>query len=142
MYQGKDVDGAERQARLALSINPNLAEGHAVLGHLLWVQFRDGGSAELRQAVELNPNDAVAQYYYGEYLLMQSGKNSDALMHLNRARELDPMSLLHRQLVGIEPCGERQHRRGREALDDHPGTLSRHWPLRAFPHPRYRGPTG
>ena len=95
LYQGKDVDGAERQARLALSINPKLAEGHAVLGHLLWVQFRDGGSAELRQAVELNPNDADAQYYYGAYLTFQSGKNSDALMHLNRARELDPISLLY-----------------------------------------------
>jgi TolB-like protein/Tfp pilus assembly protein PilF len=95
LYQGKDVDAAERQARLALSINPNLAEAHAVLGHLLWVQFRAGGSAELRQAVELNPNDTNAQYYYGAYLSMQSGKNSDALMHLNRARELDPSSLLY-----------------------------------------------
>jgi TolB-like protein len=95
LYQGKDVDAAERQARLALSINPNLAEARAVLGHLLWVQFRDGGSAELRQAVELNPNDADAQYYYGAYLSMQSGKNSETLMHFNRARELDPMSLLY-----------------------------------------------
>ena len=60
----------------------------------------------------------------------------------HRARELDPMSFdLHRH-GGNDLCAERQHRRGREALDDHPGTLSRRWRLRAFPYSRYRGPTG
>ena len=116
LYQGNDVESAEREARRALRIDPNLAEGHAVLGHLLWVQFRHGSSAELRRAIELNPNDAVAQYYYGEYLSFQSGETENMYKHLNRARDLDPMTLLYTATVAAHHAQRGEMRALRELV--------------------------
>ena len=116
LYQGNDVESAEREARRALRIDPNLAEGHALLGHLLWVQFRHGSSAELRRAIELNPNDAVAQYYYGEYLSFQSGETENMYKHLNRARDLDPMTLLYTATVASHHAQRGEMRALRELV--------------------------
>ena len=140
LYQGNDVEAAERQARLALSIDPNLAEGHAVLGHLLWVQFRNGSSAELRRAIELNPNDADAQYYYGEYLSLQSGKRQRrANAPQPRPRTRSDVVALHRHGGNAPMRREATPREVAKLSTIITGALSRRWrPIRAFPHPRFR----
>jgi tetratricopeptide (TPR) repeat protein len=133
------VEGAERQARQGAEHRPESGgRSSQVLGHLLWVQFRDGSSAELRRAIELNPNDADAQYYYGEYLSLQSGETENMYKHLNRARDLDPMSPLYIETIASHHAQRGEMRALRELGADHHGPLSRCGrSICAFTHSRY-----
>jgi len=48
---------------------------------------------EFRRAIELNPNYATAHHWYAEHLSWQ-GRFDDALRESERARQLDPLSLI------------------------------------------------
>jgi len=81
----------------SLSIDKNLAEGHAVLGALLnykelkWEEARE----ELQTAVELNPNYVTAHHYYSELLSILK-KNNEARHQINLALKLEPfVPVLH-----------------------------------------------
>ncbi len=76
----------------ALELDPGLAEGHAVLGHLKYVCDYDwaGGEAELKRAIELNPNSGEAYDIYG-LLLSAQERYDEALAAQRRAYELDPL---------------------------------------------------
>jgi tetratricopeptide (TPR) repeat protein len=81
-------------ARKALSIDPTIAEAHAVLGNQKLVYDWDwkGAEAEYRKAIALNPNDPLAHAYYGSYLMVV-GRSHEALEETIRAKELDPLDL-------------------------------------------------
>lgn len=74
-----------------------LAEGHAALG---WQEFWFGwnwpaAERSLRRAVALDPNYANARRSLG-HMLSNSGRHSEALAEMARARALDPFSpLMH-----------------------------------------------
>src|SRR6267143_491356 len=88
-----DLPLAEGYARKALSLQPDLAEGHASLGMADLFQYKMADAdKELRQALELNPNYAMAHHFYGDYLLAV-GRPADALAENDRARQLDPFSI-------------------------------------------------
>src|SRR5262249_1924547 len=59
-YQRKDVELAEKHARLALSLDPDLSEGHTTLGLLLWSRYRRGAGTEFQRAIELDPKNPEA----------------------------------------------------------------------------------
>jgi TolB-like protein/DNA-binding winged helix-turn-helix (wHTH) protein len=89
----QDLPLAEGYARKALSLQPDLAEGHASLGMADLYQYKMADAVkELRQAIELNPNYAMAHHFYGAYLLAV-GRPEDALAANDRARQLDPFSI-------------------------------------------------
>jgi TolB-like protein/Flp pilus assembly protein TadD len=92
LYQGQDLENAEKHARRSVQIDPKLAEGHAVLGLILDWQFRHGAAAEYARALELNPNDAEALHDYGEYLVLRKSGRIDQRELLRRASNLDPLS--------------------------------------------------
>ncbi len=75
----------------ALELDPGLAEGHAVLGHLKYVCDYDwaGGEAEIKRAIEFNPNSGEAYDIYG-LLLSAQERYDEALAAQRRAYELDP----------------------------------------------------
>jgi eukaryotic-like serine/threonine-protein kinase len=77
----------------ALELDPGLAEGHAVLGHLKYIHEFDwaGAEAELKLAIELNPNSAEAFDIYGLMLSAQE-RYDEALEAQRRAHELDPLA--------------------------------------------------
>lgn len=91
---------AKVAAKRALELDETLAEAHTSMALVLY--FNDWNlaesSREFETAIALNPNYAFAHQQYGEkYLVLMgrlSGRVDEALAHLKRAQELDPLSLI------------------------------------------------
>ncbi|MCI4350614.1 MAG: tetratricopeptide repeat protein [Thermoplasmata archaeon] len=85
---------ARRAAEQALVLDPQLAEAHASLGLVLFQYDRDWAAAEreFRASLELNPNNPLAHHYFADYLKAM-GRFDEALEQMQRAQELDPLSL-------------------------------------------------
>jgi len=86
---------ARAAALKALELDPNLAEAHTSLALVHEVYEWDWPAAEreYRRAIALDPNYATAHHWYSEYLMLQ-GRFNEALAESERARELDPLSLI------------------------------------------------
>lgn len=86
-------DKAREAALKAVALDPELAEGHAVLAQVYadhdWDWDRAEG--EFRRALELNPNADSAHGQFA-YLLTLRRDFAGALEHSRRAREIDPIS--------------------------------------------------
>jgi TolB-like protein/Tfp pilus assembly protein PilF len=81
-------------AQRAVQIDPALAEAHAALGWMQWWAQWDWAGAEqsFRRATQLNANLAEAQMGLG-HLLCSQQRCEEGLAHVQRARELDPLTL-------------------------------------------------
>jgi len=89
------VPRARFAALKALEINDNLAEAHASLG-LIAEQFDydwQTAEKEFRRAIQLDPSYATAHQWYAECLSFQ-GRFDEAFAESDRARQLDPLSLI------------------------------------------------
>lgn len=86
---------ARASALRALQLDPSLAEAHTAFA--LIVQNHDWdwqrAEQEFRRAIELNPNYATAHHWYAEHLMWR-GRFDEALRESERARRLDPLSLI------------------------------------------------
>jgi len=85
---------ARAAALKALEVDDTLVEAHTSLATVkLWYE-RDwsGAESEFKRAIELNPNYPEAHHQYGWYLAVVA-RLDEALREMNRARELDPLSL-------------------------------------------------
>jgi TolB-like protein/DNA-binding winged helix-turn-helix (wHTH) protein len=82
-------------ARKALELDQNLAEAHASLAFLIYVNEWDfvGAEAELKRAIELDPNYVTGHHWYA-YLLAQTGHPEQAIPEITIARQLDPLSVV------------------------------------------------
>jgi serine/threonine-protein kinase len=92
----------EEAARKALALDPNLADGHVMLGYTSMAfapyDFANG-DRELRRALELSPSLAIAHLYLALSLFKQS-RLDEGLTEMLKARELDPFSaIIARQLA-------------------------------------------
>ena len=89
------VSKARAAALRAVATGENLAEAHTALA--LIVQNFDydweTSEKEFKRAIELNPNYATAHHWYAEHLMWQ-GRFDEALRESERARQLDPLSLI------------------------------------------------
>jgi serine/threonine protein kinase/tetratricopeptide (TPR) repeat protein len=85
---------AEAAAKRALELDNSLAQAHASLGIIRWMYDWDSASAgdEFARAVALNPNYATGHEWRGISLSL-TGKFSEAIKEMQRAQELDPLSL-------------------------------------------------
>jgi TolB-like protein/Tfp pilus assembly protein PilF len=86
---------AKAAAEKALAIDGKLAEAHASLAAVEEEYERNWAEAEkhYKQAIALNPGYATAHQWYGGFLTLM-GRAGDAARELERARELDPRSLI------------------------------------------------
>jgi TolB-like protein/DNA-binding winged helix-turn-helix (wHTH) protein/Tfp pilus assembly protein PilF len=86
---------AHANAARAVELDPNSAEAHASLAVVAQDCDWDWPTAEkeYKRAIALNPNYATAHHWYGEYLSLM-GRFPEAFAELERARELDPLSLI------------------------------------------------
>jgi tetratricopeptide (TPR) repeat protein len=93
-YDPDSAAKAKAAALKAIELDENLADGHSVLGYLLWAHEWDweGGEKEHLRAIELNPGRANNHYVYGNYLFAV-GRQDEALTEHQKALELDPLSL-------------------------------------------------
>ncbi len=98
-YSGRQQNDLMPQARAAalraLELDGNLAEAHTALALIVQNYDYDWQTAEkeYRRAIELNPNYATAHHWYAEHLALL-GRFDEALRESERARELDPLSLV------------------------------------------------
>jgi TolB-like protein/DNA-binding winged helix-turn-helix (wHTH) protein/Tfp pilus assembly protein PilF len=93
--QTESMPKARAAALKALELDPGLAEAHTSLA-LITEDFDydwETAEKEYRRAIELNPNYATAHHWYAEFLSLQ-GRFTEALAESERARELDPLSLI------------------------------------------------
>jgi TolB-like protein/DNA-binding winged helix-turn-helix (wHTH) protein/Flp pilus assembly protein TadD len=85
---------AKFYAEQALRLDANTVEAHATLGFVSASSFNwPVAGVEYRRALQLNPNYATARQWYSFYLWITKGHN-EALEELDRARQLDPLSLI------------------------------------------------
>jgi len=79
----------------ALEIDNRQAAAHYVLASFYaWYDLDwPRAEAEFLRAIALNPNDALGRHWYGGYLSL-SGRHEEALNEHERARQLDPYSLI------------------------------------------------
>ncbi len=85
---------SKNAALKAISLQPQLAEGHHALGAILFFYERDWNKAEkeFQQAILLNPN-LIDAYCVYSYLLNARGRNKDAIPKLREALKLDPLNI-------------------------------------------------
>ena len=86
---------ARAAAVRAMELDPNLAEAHTSLAVIAQDYDWDWKTAEkeYRRAIQLDPNYATAHQWYAEYLGLQ-GRFTEAFSEMDRARRLDPLSLI------------------------------------------------
>ncbi|MBZ5629820.1 MAG: winged helix-turn-helix domain-containing protein [Acidobacteriia bacterium] len=86
---------ARTAALKALQIDDGLAEAHTSLALIAEMYDWDWQTAEkeYRRAIQLNPNYATAHHWYAEFLAFQ-GRFDEALAESERARHLDPLSVI------------------------------------------------
>ncbi|HTS11770.1 MAG TPA: winged helix-turn-helix domain-containing protein [Candidatus Limnocylindrales bacterium] len=93
--QGDLISKARAAALRALQIDEKLPEAHAALALIVQNYDWDWQTAEkeYKRAIELNPNYATAHHWYAEHLGLR-GRFQEALAESERARQLDPLSLI------------------------------------------------
>src|SRR5262249_17462648 len=85
---------AKAAAVQALQLDDSLAEAHTSLATVHFNYDWDWAAAAsgFQHAIELNPSYATAYQRYSLYLTAM-GRTSESLVQMNRARELDPLSI-------------------------------------------------
>ncbi len=108
---------AELAAEQALKIDNSLAQAYTSLGCVNSIYFWDWPKAEnqFKHAVELNPKYATAYHWHAINFLIPNGKFEEAIAEINRARELDPLSLIINTTVGLVYYYARDYDRAVEA---------------------------
>jgi serine/threonine-protein kinase len=94
------VPEARAAAREALELDPNLGEGHAVLGFISLYSDWDWPAAarELKRALALSPNNSGVRHAYADYLLVM-GKPEESLEQCRIGRSYDPLSPISHLVV-------------------------------------------
>jgi eukaryotic-like serine/threonine-protein kinase len=98
-------------ARKALELDPTLAHPRAVLG-ANYMEFDwdfAGGEAEYKKALELDPNDASAYQWYGQDIGWIGGREQEAQAAMNRAHQLDPLSPIITESLGLVQIAARKY---------------------------------
>jgi tetratricopeptide (TPR) repeat protein len=92
---------AKEAADKALALNADLAEAHTSMGLIRFQYDWDWPEAEreLKVAIEINPNYAPAHHFFADYLKAM-GRFEEAIAEIEKARELDPLSLAINTGVG------------------------------------------
>jgi serine/threonine-protein kinase len=92
---------AKAAAVKALDLDKGMAEAHNSLAFVRLLHDWDwtGAEVEFKQAIELNPGYATARHWYSEHLAAM-GRFPEAIAEMERAYELDPLSLIINTLVG------------------------------------------
>ncbi|WP_295679666.1 hypothetical protein [uncultured Nevskia sp.] len=94
-YTAMEVDDAwataERNARMAIELDPSLAEPHAALGQVYNQQRRMlAARTSLEHAVALDPTDVTAQFWLGT-VLIATGYTAQGTAQLDRTLAIDPL---------------------------------------------------
>lgn len=135
MLAPKDAYPQAKDAAIkALDINERHAEAHVALGYATFLYDWNPTEAEkeFKRGLELNPNYAPGHQWYAVFLASR-GRFDEAIAHVTRARELDPLSLIIGDVVGWIYSLARQHNTAieefRKALELDPKFYPTHYDL-------------
>ncbi len=94
---------AEAAIKKALALDETSSDAHTALGNLRSVYEFNFGDAkkEYERALELNPNDSTAHHWYASDVLAALGESEREIAEMERARELDPLSLVINTNLGV-----------------------------------------
>jgi TolB-like protein/Tfp pilus assembly protein PilF len=104
---------AKAAAMKALELDDTLAEAHLALADS--VDGLEEQEKHFKRAIELNPGFATAHHWYARYL-SRMGRLDEALREIQRAQELDPLSLIINDNVGEVYGWARQYDKAIEQL--------------------------
>jgi len=105
---------AKQAALKALELDGTLAEAHDVLGIISFRNFEwSAAENEYRRAIELKPEYPSAHHRYA-LLLCGTGRVEEGLEEIERARQLDPTSLIINGIVSLELVSAREYDRAIE----------------------------
>ncbi len=109
---------AKEYVMRALSLDPDLAEAHASLGHILNAYDYDfiAAEREYRRAIELNPSYVTAHQWLGQ-VLAQTGRFDESIGAMDRALELDPFSLIVNRMKGFALLFAKRYDEARWQMD-------------------------
>jgi Flp pilus assembly protein TadD len=122
---------AKAAALKALELDPDLAEAQVSLGFAQYIFDWDwvGAREAFRRALKLNPACVQAHHWYAWYLLVV-GEGEEAWAEMQRAQELDPLSLPINTNLGFCCYYRRQYDRAveqfRKALEMEPAFAEAH----------------
>lgn len=126
------IERARENFTIALELDPDCAEAHAIRG--IWLAYPERkfeeAKAEMYTALELNPNFSTAHQWYAQ-LLMITGPIDQARLHVDRAVELEPYFWLMHNLSAWIFYFEEEYGRGVEACiaarDLNPDFIDNNW---------------
>ena len=89
------MEKARAAAEHALELDEGLAEAHTARAWIAQTYEWNWPLAEkeYQRAIQLNPNYAMAHHWYGEFLALQ-GRFDQSFQEMDRAQQLDPLSLI------------------------------------------------
>ena len=108
---------AKAAALRALEIDETFAGVHFSLGlvHFLYDWDWSGAEREIQRGLQLAPNDATGHFVHGEWLIAM-GRFEEALVALERALDLDPLSSPIGTNLALAYCLVRQYDRALEQI--------------------------
>ena len=97
-------------AQRAIQLDPQNGEAYTELGSVQTIYEWDWTAAEqnLNRGISLNPSDSIAEFKYAVYL-DAVGRPQDAVTHMRRALQLDPLSFLVNRRLGVALYYDRQY---------------------------------
>ncbi len=99
LVKRNDPEGAVREFREALRIDPDNAGAHRSLAHVLEAKDIDGAVREYREALRIDPNDALLHVILGN--ILRDKKDVPAAVHeYAEAQRIDPRSDLAHWCMG------------------------------------------
>ena len=89
-------------AQRAIQLDPQNGEAYTELGSVQTIYEWDWTGAEqnLTRGISLNPSDSIAEFKYSVYL-DAVGRPQDAVTHMRRALQLDPLSFIINRRLGV-----------------------------------------
>jgi TolB-like protein/DNA-binding winged helix-turn-helix (wHTH) protein/Tfp pilus assembly protein PilF len=92
---------AKAAARHAIELDPENGEAWSALGQIAFNQERDWRTAEydLQRAIALSPSDSTTESRYANFLSIV-GRRDEAVSHMRRALQLDPLSFYNVRHMG------------------------------------------
>ena len=97
-------------AQRAIQLDPQNGEAYTALGSIQTIYEWDWTAAEqnLTRGISLNPNDSIAEFKYAVYLDAVR-RPEEAVTHMRRAIQLDPLSFLINRRLGATLYLARQY---------------------------------
>ncbi len=112
------LSSAHNAAARALALDSALAEAHAAHAYAYHWQWRwEEATRSFERALALQPDNATVHQWYGEHLA-RIGRGADGERHMRRAMELDPLSIVAQNDLGIVFMVRRQLDRAIAQFED------------------------